>query len=202
MNAKAHWENVYTTRRPDEVSWTQAVPETSLNLIEAWNTPRNAAIIDVGGGDSNLVDHLLRKGFNNITVLDISGTAIDKAKARLGENADKVQWIVSDILDFKTDSKYDVWHDRATFHFFTEPADAVYASLAAEHTKHGSKMMIATFSKQGPLKCSGLSVHQYDPDELQKIFGDAFTLTSYHFEDHTTPFNTVQNFLFASFIRK
>lgn len=203
MDLKAHWENVYQTKGPDEVSWTQAVPETSLKTIRSWNIPKSAAIIDVGGGDSMLPDFLLDEGYENITVLDISAAAIERVKKRLGANADKVKFVVSNILDFAPTEKFTVWHDRAAFHFLTDPNDiAKYVATTEKYIEPNGKMMIATFSMQGPLKCSGLTIHQYDPTTLADAFSNGFTPIDHHFENHTTPFNTVQNFLFANFERK
>ena len=203
MDLKAHWENVYQTKRPDEVSWTQAIPETSLKTIQSWNLPKAAAIIDVGGGDSLLADFLLEQGYENITVLDISAAAIERVKLRLGEKASKVKFVVSNVLEFEPSEKFAVWHDRAAFHFLTDPNDiAKYVAITEKYIEPNGKMMIATFSTQGPLKCSGLNIHQYDAQSLQETFSKAFTLTDQHLENHRTPFNTDQNFLFASFERK
>jgi 2-polyprenyl-3-methyl-5-hydroxy-6-metoxy-1,4-benzoquinol methylase len=203
MDLKAHWEKVYLTKRPDEVSWTQAVPQTSLKTILSWNVPKSAAIIDVGGGDSMLPDFLLKEGYENITVLDISAAAIERVKERLGANADKVKFVVSNILDFEPTEKFAVWHDRAAFHFLTDPNDiAKYVAITEKYIEPNGKMMIATFSTQGPLKCSGLTISQYDPQTLAETFSAGFTPIEHHLENHTTPFNTEQNFLFASFERK
>ncbi|MDI3321038.1 methyltransferase domain-containing protein [Pinibacter soli] len=203
MDLKAHWEKVYQTKKPNEVSWTQAVPATSLKTIQSWNIPKSAAIIDVGGGDSMLPDFLLEEGYENITVLDISAAAIERVKERLGDKAYKVKFVVSNILDFEPAEKFAVWHDRAAFHFLTDPTDiAKYIAITEKYIEPNGKMMIATFSTAGPLKCSGLTIHQYTPQTLQETFGTGFTLTNHLFENHTTPFNTEQNFLFASFERK
>lgn len=202
MDLKAHWENVYNTKRSDEVSWTQAVPETSLKTIQSWKLLKSAAIIDVGGGDSLLPDFLLEDGYENITVLDISAAAIERVQERLGAKADKVKFVVANILDFEPVEKFAVWHDRAAFHFLTDPTDiAKYVAITEKYIEPEGKMMIATFSTQGPLKCSGLTIHQYDIQTLRETFKNGFTLTDHHFENHTTPFNTEQNFLFASFER-
>lgn len=197
---KLHWDNIYASKQPHQVSWTQAVPQTSLNLIAGFGLDKNAAIIDIGGGDSNLVDHLLLQGYQNITVLDISATALDNAKQRLGAKANSVQWIVSDVTLFKPDRAYDVWHDRAAFHFLTTDEQvAAYAALARRAV--AQYMVIGTFSTSGPQKCSGLNIRQYNPDALQQPFADAFTKLDCFTEDHKTPFDTYQNFLFCSFER-
>ncbi len=195
---KAHWENVYQTKGPEQVSWTQAVPQTSLDFIHSFNLPKTAAIIDIGGGDSNLVDHLLTEGFENITVLDISAAAIEKAKARLGNKAEKVTWIVSDINDFNPATTYDVWHDRAAFHFLTNTEQiANYVALVTKAVT--GYLVMATFSENGPKKCSGLDITQYNEEGLEATFTNGFKKAKCLAQDHTTPFNTVQNFIFCSF---
>ena len=194
----AHWENVYSTKQPHEVSWTQDVPRTSLEFIHSFGLPKTARIIDIGGGDSKLVDFLLAEGFENITVLDISSTALDKAKARLGEKASKVKWIVSDITEFRPSEHYDVWHDRATFHFLTT-AHQVKQYLDTAKSAIDGYMTIGTFSLNGPKKCSGLEIKQYSEEELQSQLSEGFQKIRCVTEDHITPFNTTQNFLFCSF---
>ncbi len=197
----AHWDFVYKTNGPEEVSWTQDVPKTSLNFIHSFNLPKTAKIIDVGGGDSKLVDHLLAEGFENITVLDISKNALQKAQKRLGTKAKTVTWIVSDINSFDSDTKFDLWHDRATFHFLTSPEEiAQYLSIAAKSvTKY---MTIGTFSDAGPEKCSGLPVKKYTEDLLTTVLKKDFSKIRCITEDHITPFKTHQNFLFCSFKKK
>lgn len=197
---KDHWETVYATKQPNEVSWTQEHPVTSLNFIHSFNLPKTARIIDVGGGDSKLVDHLLAEGYENITVLDISENALERAKARLGDSANKVKWVASDITEFQPDGYYDVWHDRATFHFLTTHEQiAKYLNIAKEAV-HGY-LTIGTFSENGPKKCSGLEIKQYTETQLQNELEDGFEKIRCITEDHVTPFNTVQNFLFCSFKR-
>lgn len=198
---KQHWENVYTTKQPNEVSWTQEVPKTSLKFIESFNLPKTASIIDIGGGDGNLVDNLLRQGYENVTVLDISASALERAKARLGNLAGNVRWIVSDITDFTSDTLYDVWHDRATFHFLTTPEQIEKYLETARRAVKGY-MTIGTFSENGPTKCSGLEIKQYSETDLQHRLSDGFQKLDCINEDHVTPFNTVQNFLFCSFRRE
>lgn len=201
MNTKEHWEKVYENKSPAEVSWTQERPEVSLQLIEEAKLPKNAKIIDVGGGDSKLVDFLLQDGYENITVLDISAKALEKAKIRLGKDADKVKWIESDIADFQPIETYDLWHDRATFHFLTTKEQIEhYQSLTSNFVI--KSIIIGTFSKDGPLKCSGLDILQYDEHTLSKIFENSFQLISCLTSDHITPFETVQNFQFCSFKKK
>jgi len=199
--SKNHWETVYETKSPSEVSWTQRIPKTSLDFIESFDLPKTAAIIDVGGGDSNLVDHLLALGYENVTVLDISVKAIERAKERLGTLAQKVTWIVSDILDFQPKIKYSIWHDRAAFHFLTQDSQKEkYLDLVNQAVE--GYLIIATFSEDGPLKCSGLEIQQYSEKSLEEQFDQKFELIESKIEDHQTPFNTIQNFVFGIFKRK
>lgn len=198
---KNHWETVYQTKTPQEVSWTQEVPKTSLELIKSFDLDKAARIIHVGGGDSNLVDFLLDAGFENITVLDISSKALEKAQTRLGQRASLVQWVVSDITQFKPESNFDVWHDRATFHFLTTD-EQIAAYMKIVDTAVTGYLTIGTFSKNGPLKCSGLEIKQYDEVSLTQAISNDFEKIACVYEDHVTPFNTSQHFLFCSFKRK
>ncbi|SDJ59114.1 Methyltransferase domain-containing protein [Pedobacter sp. ok626] len=199
--SKQHWENIYGHKQPNEVSWTQEVPETSMNFISSFKLPKTAKIIDIGGGDSKLVDFLIDEGYENITVLDISEKALERAKERLGPKADKVTWVVSDILDFVPEGQYDVWHDRAAFHFLTSPEQiSTYLNIATAAVT--SRLVIGTFSKNGPLKCSGLPIKQYSEAELQETFALGFDKINCITEDHITPFGTKQNFLFCSFSKR
>lgn len=200
MNQQEHWEKIYQTKTMEEVSWYQPEPAVSIEFIRQLRIPLTASIIDVGGGDSLFADYLLQMGYTNITVLDISSTALEKAKKRLGQNAAKVKWIVSDVNAFRSSEKYDVWHDRAAFHFLiTEDAIAQYLSVAANSLKQGGKMIIGTFSETGPAKCSGLPVKQYSETSLTTILSNWFQKIKCITTDHITPFNTVQQFLFCSF---
>ena len=200
MSNKEHWEHIYTTKLPNQVSWTEEKPVTSLELIAKFDLPKFAKIIDIGGGDSLLVDFLLHEGYTNITVLDISAAAIDRAKMRLGKNAHRVKWIVNDIRDFAPLESYDLWHDRAAFHFLTEQADMdTYSTLVRTHTKN---IVLGTFSTNGPLKCSGLEIAQYNEAKLQSTFGKHFQLMECFTSDHTTPFDTTQNFIFTRMSKK
>lgn len=200
IQRKNHWETVYETKQPNEVSWTQKKPETSLQFIYSFNLPKTAKIIDIGGGDSKLVDYLLNDGFENITVLDISEIALKRAQARLGKNAAKVKWIVSDITQFEPTDRYDIWHDRATFHFLTQ-GDQISKYLDIACNAVTGYMTIGTFSDNGPKKCSGLEIKQYTEAELQSQLTNGFSKIKCITEDHLTPFNTTQNFLFCSFKR-
>lgn len=195
---KNHWENVYETKNQDEVSWTQKIPQTSLDLIEEVSKDKSSKIIDIGGGDSNLVDFLLEKGFENISVLDISSKALEKAKERLGSQAEKVNWIATNITEFKPNTTYDIWHDRAAFHFLTTEEEIKrYAEIVRNSVS--DTLIIGAFSVNGPQKCSGLPIVQYNEDDLKSIFSESFELVKSFTEDHITPFSTVQNFIFCQF---
>lgn len=195
---KTHWETVYETKNPNEVSWTQEIPKTSLDFIKSFGLSKTAKIIDIGGGDSKLVDFLIEEGFENISVLDISKKALDKAKLRLGDKAQKVNWIVSDITQFEPNTTYDVWHDRATFHFLTTPEQISKYIETAQKSITGY-LIIGTFSENGPKKCSGLDIRQYNETTLSNELKTGFEKINCVTEDHKTPFGTSQNFLFCSF---
>lgn len=197
-DSKNHWEKVYETKNPDQVSWTQEKPKTSLDFINSLGLGKEAKIIDIGGGDSNLVDFLLEEGYENITVLDISAKALEKAKERLGNDAGKVKWITTDITAFEPSETYDIWHDRAAFHFLTTPEQVSKYVDIAENNIDGF-MILGTFSKNGPAKCSGLDIRQYDEESLTEKFEAGFEKIKCVMEDHITPFETVQNFVFCSF---
>lgn len=197
---KDHWEKVYSTKQPHEVSWTQENPKTSLEFIHSFNLPKQASIIDIGGGDSKLVDKLLDEGYENITVLDISEHALQRAKERLGEKANKVNWVVSDITEFKTYKVFDLWHDRATFHFLTTLEQInKYLERAKKNIRNNGFLTIGTFSETGPNKCSGLEIRQYSEETLQQQLKEGFKKLKCITENHRTPFDTLQNFLFCSF---
>lgn len=197
-NEKGHWEEVYKAKTPDQVSWTQTKPVHSLQFIENCNLPKDAKIIDIGGGDSNLVDFLLDEGYTDITVLDISKNALVRAQARLGERANKITWVESNIVDFKPTEQYAIWHDRAVFHFLTKPEDiAIYQSIVNNVVTDA--LIMATFSKNGPLRCSGLDIQQYNNEELKAVFAEQFTLINSLYDDHITPFDTKQNFVYCQF---
>jgi SAM-dependent methyltransferase len=198
---KRHWETVYTTKRPDEVSWTQDRPATSLDFIAEAGLALDAPIIDIGGGDGRLVDFLLDAGYTDLTVLDISKAAIDRAKARLGGRADRVHWIVSDIVDFTPQRRYALWHDRATFHFLTRPEE-VGGYVAKAALAVSGYMTIGTFNASGPERCSGLPVRRYDMHTLGDTLAGPFEKLRCIEESHLTPFNTTQDFVFCNFRRK
>ncbi|MTG99281.1 class I SAM-dependent methyltransferase [Myroides albus] len=196
---KEHWEGVYNTKTADQVSWTQVKPVHSLKLITDFNLPKDVKIIDIGGGDSNLVDHLIEAGYTDITVLDISKSALERAKKRLGDKAHQVTWIESNITDFHPSEKYAIWHDRAVFHFLTAQEAKQYSELVSSAVEGG--IIMATFSKQGPLKCSGLEIIQYNAEDISNLFEGHFSLQDYFYSDHMTPFETTQNFVYCRFLK-
>ncbi len=199
MNTRSHWENVYSTKAPDQVSWYRPHLETSLALVERATAGRNDAIIDVGGGESTLVDDLLARGFQNITVLDVSQTAIDVTRKRLGQAAQRIHWLAGDITQLELEpGAYDVWHDRAVFHFLTAPHQrAAYVRQVARSVKPGGYVIISTFGPEGPAKCSGLEVVRYDSKSLHHEFGVGFSLIDSLKELHDTPFGTTQQFIYC-----
>lgn len=200
---KEHWENVFETKKESEVSWFQKEPKTSINLIEKLNLPKDAKIIDIGGGDSYLMDSLLDLGYTNLYLLDISSKAIERIKNRLGANAENVTFIVSDVLEFHPKEAFDVWHDRASFHFLTEEIDIEkYSSLVTNSVVSNGNLLIGTFSENGPLKCSGLPITQYNESKMNDVFSNDFEMISSFTEDHQTPFETTQNFIFSTFKKR
>lgn len=197
---KKHWEDIYRTKRPEEVSWTQEAPAISLDLIRSFQLPKTARIIDIGGGDSRLADFLLDADYKDVTVLDISGAALERARQRLGSRADKIKWVERDITEFEPTTRFDLWHDRAAFHFLTGIEQInKYLSIARKSINEGGYAVIGTFSANGPEKCSGLPIRQYDEQTLAAAFSTGFKKISCIREDHITPFQTKQNFLFCSF---
>ncbi|WP_395057085.1 class I SAM-dependent methyltransferase [Flavobacterium sp.] len=202
-NKKAHWENVFTTKTETEVSWFQENPETSVNFVKEFDLPKNAKIIDIGGGDSYFIDALLDLGFTNLYLLDISAKAIERIKERLGEKSKNVTFIISDILDFESEITFNLWHDRASFHFLTtENQIEKYSEIVSKSVVKDGKMIIGTFSENGPKKCSGLDITQYSETKMNAIFKDNFDKINCFTEDHKTPFDTIQNFIFCSFNKK
>lgn len=203
MERKTHWEQVYSTRKPNEVGWYQAYPEASLKLIASTGVEKSAAIIDVGGGASNLADALLDQGYRDLTIIDISATALAATRARLGKNAEEVKWRVSDITEFAPPQQYAVWHDRAVFHFLTEPADRErYLAAARSALPPGGHLILATFALDGPPQCSGLDVVRYSVDSLRQEVGDDFELVESFGGIHLTPSMGKQSYTFCRFIRK
>ena len=199
---QAHWETVYTSKSENEVSWFQENPAPSLALIAEVGATPNAAIIDVGGGASRLVDQLINRGFRDVTVLDLSAAALEAAKARLGERAGLAQWRVADATTWKPSRTYDIWHDRAAFHFLTEERDrAAYIARLEQALKIGGHAIIATFAPDGPEKCSGLPVMRYDAARLGQTLGSGFKLLQSLADDHGTPWGSHQQFQFSVFQR-
>ncbi|MFD2564330.1 class I SAM-dependent methyltransferase [Aquimarina rubra] len=200
FNRKNHWETVYKTKELKDVSWYQKSPETSLEFIKYFQIPKTAKIIDVGGGDSLLVDHLLQLGYQNVTVLDISETSLNRAKERLGSLADHVNWIVEDIVNFKPKETYDFWHDRATSHFLTEKAEIdTYIAAIQDNLNPNGILVMGSFSKDGPKKCSGIEVTQYSEQSMNDLVKPHFEKVKCSYVDHRTPFDTTQNFVFCGF---
>jgi 2-polyprenyl-3-methyl-5-hydroxy-6-metoxy-1,4-benzoquinol methylase len=199
MDVKSHWESIYGKKAPDAVSWYRPHLETSLALIGRAAADSSAAIIDVGGGESTLVDDLLARGYQNITILDVSQTAIEVTRKRLGQAAGRVHWLAADITTVQLEPvAYDVWHDRAVFHFLTSPEQRIaYVRNVARAVRPGGHVIISTFGPEGPAKCSGLDVMRYDADSLHDEFGRSFRLVESSSELHQTPFGTSQQFLYC-----
>jgi SAM-dependent methyltransferase len=202
LDKKAHWENVFATKQEKEVSWFQEKPVTSIQLIQGCKVAKDAKIIDIGGGDSYLIDSLLDLGYTNLFLLDISKAAIERAKKRLGDRTKYVTFIVSDSLHFQSEEKFDIWHDRASFHFFTEVNDIEkYKLNVIANTNKNAHFIIGTFSEEGPLKCSSLPITQYSVEKMEAVFGAEFELENCFTEDHETPFDSIQNFIFCHYIK-
>jgi len=203
MDTKEHWENVYETRGRDQVSWFREHLDTSLKMIAGTGVGKEAAVIDVGGGNSTLVDDLLYSGFIDVNVLDISGKAIFGSMKRLGSQAPLVNWIEADITAVDLpENAYDVWHDRAVFHFLTDADDRrKYVEVAMRSVKLGGHIIIAAFGLDGPEKCSGLKVIRYSPETMHDELGDSFQLVKSVDEKHATPFGTTQEFIYCYYRR-
>lgn len=200
---KEFWEQIYQNRSLLASGWYQPIPASSLNLIADSNISKSDSIIDVGGGDSLLVDHLLDQGYKNITVLDISKTAIDKAKKRLGTRAENVKWICTDITKFESNLTFDLWHDRACLHFLNNDHELkLYKEKLEKNVSTGGNLILGAFSKTGPKKCSGLTVHQYNLDELANFFPRRFESYKKFESVHLTPSNASQNYVFCRFKKK
>ena len=199
IHSADHWENVYRNKNFDAVSWYAPHLGESLRLIEQLCPDKTAAIVDVGGGESTLVDDLLHRHYLDLSVLDISAAAIDFTKRRLGVNAQQVNWLVGDITRYNFgDKKFDLWHDRAVFHFLTDPvARQAYVELVRRSVKPGGYVLMATFGQNGPLQCSGLDVVRYDDQQLHNEFGEGFQLMGSEITEHHTPMGTDQQFLYC-----
>lgn len=197
------WNNVYKNKNENEVSWFQENPSTSLNLIKELNLTPSSSIIDIGGGESRLIDKLLELNFQNFTLLDISATSLEKVQIRLKEFPSGVKFIASDIIEFSPSQKYDLWHDRAAFHFLTQQEDIKkYIEIISAAVRPGGYAIISTFSKTGPDKCSGLPITKYSHEELIKLFSENFESICYFYETHETPWSSKQDFVFCKFVRK
>lgn len=200
---KNHWDTIYKTKELKDVSWYQPVPVTSLEFLKQFNIGTSAKIIDVGGGDSFLVDNLLDLGYTDITVLDISAEALGRAKKRLGERAARVKWIVADAATFEPEGMYDFWHDRAAFHFLTNEDEINhYITAIQSHLNPKGVLVVGTFSEEGPKKCSGIEIRQYSESSLTEKLKRFFEKVKCITIDHETPFGTLQNFLFCSFVKR
>lgn len=203
MDRQAHWNNVYATKLETEVSWFQQTPAPSLDLIRATGARSQTSIIDIGGGESRLVDALLEEGFEAVSVLDLSEKALVATKVRLGRRAEKVRWIIADVTQWQPSETYDLWHDRAAFHFLTDPADrAAYALQVRRAVRAGGHVIIGTFALDGPERCSGLPVERHDAESIGAILGNEFELIDTRRHDHATPSGTFQRFQFSTFRRK
>lgn len=203
VDRRAHWEHIYQTKAENELSWFQENPAVSLDLIRAARVGPAASIIDIGGGASRLVDALLDEGFHAVTVLDLSEKALATAKARLGPRSAGVAWIVADVTTWEPSELYDLWHDRAAFHFLTEAADRLaYAQCVAKAVRPGGHVLIGTFAPDGPERCSGLPVQRHDAASIAAILGDGFALYDSRRDDHITPAGVTQRFQFSCFRRK
>jgi 2-polyprenyl-3-methyl-5-hydroxy-6-metoxy-1,4-benzoquinol methylase len=202
-NRKDHWERIYQKHAPTEVGWYQAYPATSLKLIKNMGVSIDSRIIDIGGGTSNLSEQLLHQGYQDLTVLDISSNSIKEAKSQLGEKSSRIDWIECDVTRYGFKEHYDVWHDRAVFHFLTKTEHRKrYVNSLGQALKLNGHLIIATFSLKGPSKCSGLPVVRYSPETLQYELGDNFILVETLLEDHMTPSGLKQNFIFCRFIKR
>lgn len=203
MNDATHWDNIYSTKAEDGVSWYQQTPEPSLTLLWLADAKPSSAIIDIGGGASHLVDALLEMDFGDVTVLDLSQHALDANRARLGASAGKVGWICADVTKWRPERRYDIWHDRAAFHFLTDPADQeIYARTLAQALAPGGIAIIGTFAPDGPDKCSGLPIVRHDALSIGKVLGAAFEFVDTKRHDHHTPWHSVQHFQFSTYRRK
>lgn len=199
---KSHWEKVYENKATNEMTWYQARPDISLLFLEDNNIDKKAKIIDVGGGDSLLVDYLIEKGYEDITVLDVSEKALSKAKKRLGKRAQKIKWICADVANFIPNLKYDFWHDRAAFHFLIQKEEIdFYIENVKYNINKGGYLILGTFSKSGPEKCSGLKIKQYTENMFTEKLNGFYEKIKCLTIDHLTPSNGVQNFIFCSFRR-
>ena len=200
---QAHWENVYTTKDESQVSWFQEIPAPSLELIELVGANLSSATVDIGGGASRLVDSLISQGYKDVTVLDLSTAALASARSRMGDKANQVTWIAADVTAWEPSRTYDVWHDRAAFHFLTDPKDqSAYVARLRRALRVGGHAIIGAFAPDGPERCSGLSVSRYDANSLAATLGRGFELIDTRRHEHTTPGGVTQKFQFSTFRRE
>jgi trans-aconitate methyltransferase len=203
VSRRDHWEKVYTTKGESEVSWFQETPAPSLELLGLVGAKPSSAIIDIGGGASRLVDHLVSRGYEDVTVLDLSAAALGSARSRIGDRAGRVTWITADVTAWEPSRSYDVWHDRAALHFLTEDKDqTAYVARLRRALRPGGHAIIGTFAPDGPERCSGLIVNRYDATSLAATLGEGFELIDTRRHQHTTPWGAVQKFQFGTFRRK
>jgi SAM-dependent methyltransferase len=203
MSKKEHWDNIYSTKSLEEVSWHQPIPKISLDFILSLGLAKDSPIIDVGGGDSFLVDSLLNEGYTDLTVLDISKVAIERAKIRLAKNANKINWIVSDIINFFPERKYSIWHDRAVFHFLRKEKEInFYLKSLNSGTATDGRLVLGTFAENGPTRCCALDVKRYSFNDLERKIGDKFHIEKMINSIHQTPFKTEQSFNFVQAIKR
>ena len=200
FDRKAHWEKIYTTKTQQEFSWYQKVPTTAIRYLNQAKVLKTAGIIDVGGGDGYFADYLIQEGYRNSSVLDLSSAALERAQKRLGSSAGKISWEASDVLTFSPDKRYDFWFDRAVFHFLTADEEVkAYVKKAAALMTADGELVVGTFSLNGPLKCSGIPIKQYNEKEIEAVFSPYFKAIGFERETHQTPFGTQQEFLFSRF---
>jgi trans-aconitate methyltransferase len=203
VDRREHWNDVYRTKAPEQVSWYQRRPDLSLALIAATGVGKDAGIIDVGGGASVLIDYLLDLGYTNLAVLDLSGAALNVSRSRLGARATAVEWFEADLTSFEPPHRYGLWHDRAVFHFLTDAGDRVaYVATLRKTLQPNGAVVIATFAPEGPPKCSGLDVVRYDEHSIATELGDEFELREVRRETHVTPWQTEQRFIYFRLQRR
>jgi 2-polyprenyl-3-methyl-5-hydroxy-6-metoxy-1,4-benzoquinol methylase len=203
LDRQAHWENVYQTKSERDVSWFQETPEISLDLIRATGAGLAASIIDIGGGASRLADSLLDQGYRSVTVLDLSDKALATSRARLGARANEVKWVAADVTKWQPAATFDVWHDRAAFHFLTDPQDRVaYAECVRKAVRPGGHVIIGTFALDGPERCSGLPIVRHDHTTIGEVLGSSFRLSESRRHEHSTPWDAIQKFQFSRFRRE
>ena len=202
FDRERHWESIYQTKSLEEVGWYQVLPQPSLDLITKLGLAPDDPLIDIGGGDSLLVDHLLDRGHTDLTVLDISGRALDRARKRLGNLAARVHWIQQDITQFTPPRSYACWHDRAAFHFLVNDVDvSSYKEVMTQSLRPEGKAILGVFSDEGPTKCSGIPIRQYTEQSLERVFSDDFEMIDSLRVDHKTPGGAIQNYVFGVFIK-